>query len=216
MSDEDDWFERALRDSDADSDAAEGDEDDETGESNEDDERPPTETNLRPAKRPIPGGDDRADERGSDPFGGIRNGERDPSREAGDDVDEDNFAGDVFGSTESESDSPKSDLPEGDDPFGGESFGGDDPFGGGSFGEEDPFGDESANDGTPDPTGSGGDSAAGCSGTTIPLTAGQRAADQRAAGQRAVSPLTADRQTPSAGIGERRRRLQWAERCRIR
>ncbi|MCG1007834.1 KaiC domain-containing protein [Halorubrum lacusprofundi] len=195
MSDEDDWFERALRDSDADSDAAEGDEDDETGESNEDDEtangdEPP----AREASDPG-GGDDRADERGSDPFGGIRNGERDPSREAGDDVDEDNFAGDVFGSTESESDSPKSDLPEGDDPFGGESFGGDDPFGGGSFGEEDPFGDESANDGTPDPTGSGGGFGGGLFGDDDPFdggSAGSGSAGGGSAGSKSTDSGSAD------------------------
>jgi len=216
MSDEDDWFERALRDSDADSDAAEGDEDDETGESNEDDE--------------TANGDEPPAREASDP------GEATTARtsaEATRSAESGTASGirrERPGTTSMRTTSPetysavpslrvtrrKATCRRETIRSAGESFGGDDPFGGGSFGEEDPFGDESANDGTPDPTGSGGDSAAGCSGTTIPLTAGQRAADQRAAGQRAVSPLTADRQTPSAGIGERRRRLQWAERCRIR
>jgi len=166
MSDEDDWFERALRDSDADSGAAGGEEDGdkavEAGKDAEANNGDETGDGDDGAVREVPdpeGGDDRVDERGSDPFGGIRDGEWDPSRGAGDgfaedDPDNDDSAvddldGGVFGSTESEGGTPKSDVPEGDDPFGGESFGGDDAFGGESFGDDDAFGGGSFGDDDP-------------------------------------------------------------------
>ncbi|WP_435093567.1 KaiC domain-containing protein [Halorubrum sp. N11] len=179
MSEEDDWFERALRDTDADS-GATGDEEDgdatgadaETGDTDEDED-------AGGGSRDSDRGDEPEDERESDPFGGIRDGERDPSPDVsavlgGDDTDGGDFDGGdfdsgVFGSEQSRDDEPEPRMPEDDglsddetgdsDPFGGGSSGGNDPFGGGSFGGDDPFGGGSF--GGDDPFGGGGGSGGG-------------------------------------------------------
>ena len=140
---EDDWFERALQDTDADSNAADSDaadseestaENDHDGDDTAVGETP--ETDGQPADPP------------TDPFGGIRDGERNPSRGAGGD-------GDGEGSEHGDGDATGSDDPfggdvtESDDPFGGDATGSDDPFGGGSFGEDDPFGGALDTEGAP-------------------------------------------------------------------
>ncbi|WP_144923572.1 KaiC domain-containing protein [Halorubrum salsamenti] len=167
MSEEDDWFERALRDIDEEP-ADTADSDEESGAADSDEE-------SGAAEEPSDSGepDDGAGERESDPFGGIRRGERDPSRDAGDGLDDgepdsDGFDGGEFGDGESGGDDPFGGDGSGDDPFGGEPPPSDDenrdetrpdPFGGGSFGDDDPFGGESA-----DPFGGYRGNAAGGSG----------------------------------------------------
>ncbi|WP_050033835.1 KaiC domain-containing protein [Halorubrum halophilum] len=186
MSEEDDWFERALRDADADSDAVDdgenggsgGDQagaDDEAGGENADGE----------ASEPEGGGEP-DDERGSDPFGGIREGERDPSRDVVGSLDEGDLSdgdlgddgpgggesgdGDPFGDGEFGDDSSTDDPSQSADENGDEAES--DPFGGGSFGEDDPFGGGSAGSDTADPTDSGGGFGGGSFGEDDPFGGG--------------------------------------------
>ncbi|WP_123621761.1 KaiC domain-containing protein [Halorubrum sp. CSM-61] len=155
MSEDDDWFERALRDADADSGAADDGDEDGAG-----DDRAEADAEAHEGDEPQEAaeheGDDNRDaerdaERGRDPFGGIREGERDPSRGVGGDLDEGDF---------------------GDDDFGGEAPD-DDPFGGGSFGEDDPFGGGSAGGDTEDPAGSEGGFGGGSFGEDDPFGGGE-------------------------------------------
>jgi len=156
MSEEDDWFERALRES-----GAADDEDDESDGSERDGSAVIDESSD--SGEP----DDGGDERGSDPFGGIREGERDSSRDVGEGPDDDrddldDRDGDVFGDDESDGDESEEGGPGGSDPFGGESFGG------GSFGDEDPFGSGSSEGNTD----SGGGFGGGSFGESDPLGGG--------------------------------------------
>jgi len=137
MSKDDDWFERALRDADADSGGADdGDEGGAGDDRAEADAEADKGDELRGAAE-HERGDDRDDERDaeqeSDPFGGIREGERDPSREVGGDLDDGGF-GDDDVADDARDDDPSGDESFRDDPSGDESFGG------GSFSEDDPFG----------------------------------------------------------------------------
>jgi len=184
MSEEDDWFERALRDIDSDSDATADEGDGETdGEVGDADEGAIEEPEPEPeAETGADGSDDqgreREDGRESDPFGGIRDGDRDPARDVDDDFGGDDFDDDVFGAGESGTSESADDSTDdggafdgdtgGSDPFGGEASpsdaGGedepvDDPFGGGSSGEEGPFGGGSF--GEEDPFGGGGGGSGG-------------------------------------------------------
>ncbi|WP_128905808.1 KaiC domain-containing protein [Halorubrum amylolyticum] len=193
MSEEDDWFERALRDADADSRAADDGGDDEAGddrpdENGEADDDRPDENGEADDDRPdengeagdkdevegtpeSEGGDAPDEEHGSDPFGGIREGERDPSRDPGD--------GEA-GETGETGETSETGDEAGSDPFGGGSpddgapapTGSADAFDG-SFGDGDPFGggsggDEAPNDrrspGGGDPFGGYRENAAGDSG----------------------------------------------------
>ncbi|WP_144796303.1 KaiC domain-containing protein [Halorubrum depositum] len=160
MSEEDDWFERALRDLDEESD---GSTDGESADARAD-------NGEGVGDGP---GNDRASDRGGeedDPFGGVRDGTDEtgqtdgtggPAPEDGDDgAESDPFGAGSFGAGSFGDDDPfggrgsgetdSSGEPTGGD-FGGGDFGGSDfdggsdgsdggPFGGGSFGEDDPFG----------------------------------------------------------------------------
>ncbi|MDZ5809805.1 KaiC domain-containing protein [Halorubrum sp. AD140] len=110
MSEEDDWFERALRDLDDESDrSADGEAaDGEDSEAADDDRFVDGDFGEDHVGDPEPSG---GDEDAGGPFGG--GGDGDP------------FGGSGGG---------------GGDPFGGSGGGGGDPFGGGSFGDDDPFG----------------------------------------------------------------------------
>ena len=174
MTEDDDWFERALQDADADSDAAESGEStdesdrddgsegiggidgiDDTGENGDGDdtgENGDTDDDGA-AGGDAPESDDQPADPSADPFGGIRDGERDSSRD-GDGEDPERGDGepaandDPFGGEQGGSDDPFGEEPTtGDEPPGGA-----DPFGGGSFGEGDPFGDGSTPDDAPSPT----------------------------------------------------------------
>jgi len=201
MSEEDDWFERALRDIDADSDAVDDGETDDSdgarGDAEAGDEAPDGEA---PDEGPDSGASEsegageRDDERGSDPFGGIREGERDPERDAPGDLAEGNFGDEGFGDGDSDGgdfDADDSDAGafDGDDldsdAFGGDEsegdpFGGgpseDEPpgegFGGGSFGEDDPFGGGSAAGEAAEPTDLGGGFGGGSFGEDDPFGGG--------------------------------------------
>ena len=173
MSEEDDWFERALRDIDADSDAAtdegDGETDDEVGDA--DDETDDTDKGATGAPGAgADGSDDREDERESDPFGGIRDGERDPARDVdvdddfdggefeggegdgidGDDFDGDDFDDDVFGASESGTSESEADSPDDGGSFDGDADG-PDPFGG----ESSPADGEGEDEPVDDPFGGG-------------------------------------------------------------
>ena len=164
MSEEDDWFERALRELDADSsdsdaesetstdgDGSADDADDDDAESDADDADAGSDVNAG-SDDPDAGSDDDAD---TDPFGGSRDAETTP-----DDGDPDlaDGASDGFGADDPFGGMAGSADPSGgDDPSGGTAddaapSGGDDPFGGmaeggGSFGGDDPFGGGSETDG---------------------------------------------------------------------
>ena len=162
MSEEDDWFERALRDLDEESESSgSDDETDETdhAETAGDGETGATDDDSEPV-------DDDSGPVDTDPFGGSRDGkidsspgggERDtadreepPSGGSGPSVDSDAFGSGTFGQEAPAGDGPSEDG----DPFGDDrddgtgTFGDDDPFGGGSaggagmFGDEDPFAEE--------------------------------------------------------------------------
>ena len=169
MSEEDDWFERALRDLDEESDSSgsggdpddsdrAGVADDADGDAEAHEGEPAVDDGASPADDGDSSGDD------IDPFGGLRNestdspadraesdtaedGEDDPADGGPDEsADGDAFGGGTFGREGASGE---------DDPFGGGSSGADDPFGGGAsggggtFGNDDPFADELS--GQPDP-----------------------------------------------------------------
>ncbi|MFD1571451.1 KaiC domain-containing protein [Halorubrum laminariae] len=108
MSEEDDWFERALRDLDEDADS---DGDDEAG-SDEPSERDEGSDEVDPGE-------------GDDPFGGVRNADRDGGGDIG------------SGEPDTETGAvPDSGFDGGDEPFGGDAFGDADPFGGAAGGAD--------------------------------------------------------------------------------
>jgi len=226
MSEEDDWFERALRDSDADSGASDdeevrgedgdgeetGDEDREEVSAGEEDreevsaEKKEDESEAASGEAPTREGRDEGER---DPFGGIRDGERDTSRETGDDRDEDAFGGD-----DPDTDEPEPDTPEDGDPFGGDGDGSDpfgggdgsDPFGGGSFGDGDPFGGGSAGEDASEPTGPGGGFGGGSFGEGDPFdgapgggAAGDESAGDESAADGSVDPFGGYRGNSRAG-----------------
>ena len=156
MSEEDDWFERALRELEE-----ESDERDDASGSDDDriDGRSDVDSEADDENGDVDDGD-------VDPFGGYRRQDEETDGDDPDDgSDEGNGNGDPFGGGGS---SVGEDDPFGgggssvgeDDPFGGggSSFGADDPFGGGgsSFGEKDPFGEGGSSFGEGDPFGGGG------------------------------------------------------------
>ena len=193
MSEDDDWFERALRDIDEDSGAADDEERDggneaagaEFGDDAADDDAADDgavdDADEAAESAPEAGGDgERPIEQESDPFGGIRDGERDESRDGpesdssggeafdgnrsdGDEADSDKLEGDEADSDKLEGDEADGDASENDGPESG------DPFAGGeSLGEDDPFGG-SASDSPPEPTGSESGFGSGSFGDDDPL-----------------------------------------------
>ena len=182
MSEEDDWFERALRELDADAsdsdaesetstdgDGSADDADDDDAESDADDadagsDDPDAGSDVDAGSDDPDAGSDvdaGSDDDGTDPFGGGRDAETPPDDGDPDLADgaSDGFgADDPFGGMAGSADSSGGDDPFGGMAEGGGSFGGDDPFGGGSetdgFGAGDPFGDADPPDGGADgPTG---------------------------------------------------------------
>ena len=169
MSEEDDWFERALRELDAD--ASDSDAESETStdgdgsadDADDDDAESDADDADAGSDDPDAGSDVDAgsDDDGTDPFGGGRDAETPPDDGDPDLADgaSDGFgADDPFGGMAGSADSSGGDDPFGGMAEGGGSFGGDDPFGGGSetdgFGAGDPFGDADPPDcGADGPTG---------------------------------------------------------------
>ena len=188
MSEEDDWFERALRDfdeesdrsADAETDEAEG-ADQETGESDREDEAAGGERVRDDGTVDGDGsdGDDETDPFGGGSFGGGPSGGGSSSEAtAGDDFGE-AFGGDAESPGFDDADSSDTSDAAGDqfgrsgggedDPFGGSGGGDGDSFGGGSFGDDDPFGGYRNSGGeSPDNTGfgEGGGPGAGGGGET--------------------------------------------------
>ncbi|WP_281195413.1 KaiC domain-containing protein [Halorubrum sp. F4] len=187
MSEEEDWFERALRELDEGSEEddapetngspSQRDGTDETDDADENDGNDGVRSESDEAEVTADDGTARDDEPAfsegvdgenegaetteSDPFGGYRSEEVDGSDR--DDGSEEVDGGDENDDPDRRGSADGSDV--GNDPFGGGgggSFGGDDPFGGGggSFGEGDPFGGGSSGDsfGEDDPFGGGGGS----------------------------------------------------------
>ncbi|MFC7325651.1 KaiC domain-containing protein [Halorubrum rutilum] len=180
MSGEDDWFERALRELDEESDRSADDEGDETAASDGDDEAGDGDgagaDDVKPDDEVGEDGDDRKDGDGreDDPFGGVRD-ETDATESAGSDGPGDPFGGGSFGDDDGSFGEDAGGDFEGDDlgesdfdgDFAEEEFGGPAPSGTGEGDAEDPFGGSGAGDGD-DPfggsDGSGGDDPFGGSG----------------------------------------------------
>ena len=160
MSEEDDWFERALRDIDGESDrSADGetvDAESDDRETEETDREAETDDGESRRREGAAEGDDGGDGAGGSPFGGGSFGEDDPF--GGDSPGGESFAeapaeedlgggsggdvgeGDAVGFDFDDADPPESGDGGEDDPFGGSADGEDDPFGGSAGGGGDPFG----------------------------------------------------------------------------
>ncbi|EMA64432.1 KaiC domain-containing protein [Halorubrum lipolyticum] len=224
MSEDDDWFERALRDIDDDS-GADGDEESDDADAVVDTDPDEKSDDADSANDADEGGagpvsefegdddraaDEREGERGSDPFGGIRDGERDPSSAPGDALDSDDADGVRFGGDQSGDGDTDDDDVDDDDPFGAGSFDGDDPFGAGSFGEGDPFGDDSASGDAPGQSGPGAEFGGGSFGDGDPFgsapvggeSAGGGSAGGESAGGGSVDPFGGYRGTAGGGSGD--------------
>ena len=177
MSEDDDWFERALRDIDEDSGAADDEERDEGkeaagAESGDDSADDGAVGDADDAAESAPeAGDDseRPVERGSDPFGGIRDGDRDESRDGRNGPESDPFGGEAFGDNRSDDDEADDDEAD-DDGADGDASENEGPESDGPFagGEDDPFGGSSS-DSPPESTGSEGGFSGGSFGDGDPL-----------------------------------------------
>ncbi|EMA63777.1 KaiC domain-containing protein [Halorubrum kocurii] len=218
MSEDDDWFERALRDIDGDSGAAgdgdsgaAGDEAADTHDHGEtDDEAVVEEGGAAESDVGTDGDDDRPGDRGRDPFGGIRDGERDPTRDAGDDA-ADPFGGESVDGESVEEESVEEESFSGDSFGDGDPFGEEDSFGGGSFGEEDPFGGSSSASSGDEPsesTGSGGEFGGGSFGDGDPFggsgsgATGGGPGESEEVGGGSADPFGGYRGTAGSGSGD--------------
>ncbi|ESS03991.1 MAG: KaiC domain protein, AF_0351 family [uncultured archaeon A07HR67] len=149
MTEEDDWFERALRELDADSSDSDAGSETSTGSDDADAADADAGSDVDAGSDDPDAGPADAD---TDPFVGKRDAETTPDDGDSGHTDDDpvDGASDGFGADDPFGGMAEGDGPSGgDDPFGGMaegggSFGGDDPFGGGSgndgFGAGDPFG----------------------------------------------------------------------------
>jgi len=140
MSEEDDWFERALNELDEESDSDDGRDSDGERSDSDDDGEPRTAAGSDPDGVGASGGSAE-----DDPFGGFRETPGDDEA----DTDSDDTAADVRDASGDDGTRADDEPADDTDPFGDESADDTDPFGGESADDTDPFGDESADDTDP-------------------------------------------------------------------